>query len=248
MSAIPCLYRCEPDSRSKSTSLLCLFIVIDKAFTTGLNVLLSGAVQHAPNKGLNMKCSVIAALSAAVIGILGASSAAQAAAINFNFSALDGSILHDGTSLSDSTYLDFVGAIELVTSLGLGDASGLNENDTITLTGETTPTTSNAIIYGSGPGPLGADVILTWPMVAGPGVDMFTETLTTVQSIVTMPSVDPDFIAVTLTGTLTDSDHLFKDAPVTHGRLLTSQICDATRELCAAAPAKHTHIGRVAHS
>jgi hypothetical protein len=186
-----------------------------QAFTTGLNVLLSGAVQHAPNKGLNMKCSVIAALSAAVIGILGASSAAQAAAINFNFSALDGSILHDGTSLSDSTYLDFVGAIELVTSLGLGDASGLNENDTITLTGETTPTTSNAIIYGSGPGPLGADVILTWPMVAGPGVDMFTETLTTVQSIVTMPSVDPDFIAVTLTGTLTDSDLLFKDAPVT---------------------------------
>ena len=162
-----------------------------------------------------MKRSVIAALGAAIIAMLGASSATHAAAINFNFSALDGSILHDGTSLSNSTYLDFVGAIELVTSLGLGDASGLNENDTITLTGETTPTTSNAIIYGSTPGPLGADVVLTWPMVVGAGVDRFTETLTTVKSIVTLPSVDPDFIGVTLTGTLSDSNGLFNDAPVT---------------------------------
>jgi hypothetical protein len=161
-----------------------------------------------------MKRSVIAAFGAAVIAMLGASSAAQAASINFNFSALDGSILHDGTSLSDSTYLDFVGAIELVTSLGSGDASGLNEFDTITLTGETTPTTSNAIIYGSTPGPLGADVILSWPMVVGPGVDTFTETLTTVKSIATIPSVDPDFIAVTLTGTLTDAKGLFMDSPV----------------------------------
>ncbi len=161
-----------------------------------------------------MKRSVIAALGAAVIGMLGASSAVEAATVDFNFSALDGSILHDGTSLSDSTYLDFVGAIQLVTSLGSGDASGLNENDTITLTGETTPTTSNAIIYGSTPGPLGADVVLTWPMVVGPGVDMFTETLTTVTTIVTVPSIDPDFIAVTLTGTLTDTQHLFTNSPV----------------------------------
>ena len=134
-----------------------------------------------------MKRSVIAALGAAVIGMLGASSAVEAATVDFNFSALDGSIVHDGTSLSDSTYLDFVGAIELVTSLGSGDASGLNEFDTITLTGETTPTTNNAIIYGSTPGPLGADVILSWPMVVPPGVDMFIETLTTVTTIVTEP-------------------------------------------------------------
>ena len=161
-----------------------------------------------------MKRTAIAALGAAMIATLGAGGAAEAATINFNFSALDGSILHDGTSLSDSTYLDFVGAIELVTSLGPGDASGLNEFDTITLTGETTPTTSNAIIYGSTPGPLGADVILSWPMVVGPGVDAFTETLTTVTSIVTDPSVDPDFIGVTLTGTLSDTQHLFTNSPV----------------------------------
>jgi hypothetical protein len=39
-----------------------------------------------------MKRSVIAALGAAIIAMLGTSSATHAAAINFNFSALDGSI------------------------------------------------------------------------------------------------------------------------------------------------------------
>jgi hypothetical protein len=73
---------------------------------------------------------------------------------------------------------------------------------------------NNAIIYGSAPGPLGADVILSWPMIAPPGVDTFTETLTTVTSIVTDPSVDPDFIGVTLTGTLTDSQGHFMNSPV----------------------------------
>jgi PEP-CTERM motif len=161
-----------------------------------------------------MKRSVSAALGAAIIAMLGGGSAAQAAAINFNFSAFDASILHDGTSLSDSTSLDLGDALELVTSLGTGDASGLQEGDAITLTAETTPTASGMIFYGSTPGRLGANVILSWPMVVGPGVDTFTETLTTVTSIVTDPRVDPDFIAVTLTGTVTDSDDLFKDAPV----------------------------------
>ena len=149
-----------------------------------------------------------------MIATLGASSATHAAAINFNFSALDGSILHDGTSLSDSTHLDFSPlVIQLVTSLGPGDDSGLNEFDTITLAGATTPTLNNAIVYGTTPGPLGTDVILSWPMVVGPGVDTFTETLTTVQSIATMSNV-PNFIGVTLAGTLTDTMHLFTDAPV----------------------------------
>ncbi|MBV8795421.1 MAG: PEP-CTERM sorting domain-containing protein [Hyphomicrobiales bacterium] len=149
-----------------------------------------------------------------MIATLGASSATHAAAINFNFSALDGSILHDGTSLSDSTHLDFSPlVIQLVTSLGPGDDSGLNEFDTITLAGATAPTLNNAIVYGTTPGPLGTDVILSWPMVVGPGVDTFTETLTTVQSIATMSNV-PNFIGVTLAGTLTDTMHLFTDAPV----------------------------------
>jgi hypothetical protein len=163
-----------------------------------------------------MKRSVIAALGAAVIATLGVSSAAQASVVSFDFSAFNGSIIHNGTSLSDSTYLELDDAAEVVTSVGNGhgDDSGLQEGDAITLTGATTPTLNNAIIYGSGPGPLGADVILSWPMVAGPGVDTFTETLTTVKSIVTAPGVDPDFIGVTLTGTLTDFDGHFMGSPV----------------------------------
>ncbi len=162
-----------------------------------------------------MKRTAIAALGAAMIATLGTSSATHAASINFDFSALGGSITHDGSSLSDSTYLDFDDATELVLSAGgPNDDSGLNEFDTITLTGATTPTLNNAIIYGSTPGPLEADVILSWPMVVAPGADTFTETLTTVKSIVTAPNVDPDFIAVTLTGTLTDSQGLFTDSPV----------------------------------
>ncbi len=51
-------------------------------------------------------------------------------------------------------------------------------------------------------------------MIVGPGIDRFTETLTTVKVIVTAPSIDPDFIAVTLTGTLTDSDGHFMGSPV----------------------------------
>jgi hypothetical protein len=61
--------------------------------------------------------------------------------------------------------------------------------DTVTLTAKTTPSSSE-IIYGSGP-----------------------ETLTTVTEIVTNPK-DPDFIGVTLTGTLTDSDGHFMGSPV----------------------------------
>jgi hypothetical protein len=166
-------------------------------------------------KGIQtMKRTAIAALGAAMIATLGTSSATHAAAINFDFTALNGSIVHDGTSLSDSTYLDLDDATELVLSAGgADDDSGLNSSDTITLTGATTPPLSNAIIYGSAPGPLGANVILTWPMAAPPGSDMFTETLTTVTSIKT--STDTGFINVVLTGTVSDTDGLFKNTPVT---------------------------------
>jgi hypothetical protein len=163
-----------------------------------------------------MKRSVIAALGAAVIATLGVSSAAQASFIDFDFRALGGSIIHDGTSLSDSTFLDLDGATELVTSVGNGhgDDSGLKAFvDAITLTGATTATLDNAIIYGSTPGPLEVDVILSWPMVAPPGVDTFVETLTTVTEIDTNKK-DPNFIGVTLTGTLTDSKGLFNGSPV----------------------------------
>lgn len=162
-----------------------------------------------------MKRTAIAVLGAAMIATLGTSSAAHAAVINFDFTALNGSILHDGSSLSDSTYLDLDDATELVLSAGgPDDDSGLNSGDTITLTGATTPTLNNAIIYGSAPGPLGANVILTWPIVAPPGTDMFTETLTTVTAIAINPK-DPGYINVTLTGMVSDTDGLFKNTPVT---------------------------------
>jgi hypothetical protein len=97
-----------------------------------------------------MKRSVIAALGAAVIATLGVSSAAQASVIGFDFSALNGSITHDGTSLSDSTFLDLDDATLLVVSVGTDDASGLIALvDTVTLTAETSPTSSK-IIYGQG--------------------------------------------------------------------------------------------------
>jgi PEP-CTERM motif len=157
---------------------------------------------------------VVAALGAAVIAMLGASSAAHASIVSFDFSALGGSITHNGTSLSDSTFLDFDDATMLVTSVGTGDASGLRELvDTIKLTAETSPASSE-IIYGSTPGPLKANVILSWPTAPAPGADTFIETLTTVTSIVTDPKIDPDFIAVTLTGTLSDTSGAFKDARV----------------------------------
>ena len=136
-----------------------------------------------------MKRSVIAALGAAVIATLGVSSAAQASTVSFDFSAFNGSITHDGTSLGDSTFLDLDDAALVVTSVGTGDASGLIMLvDTVTLT-------PSKIIYGSGPGPLGADIILSWPVAPAPGADTFVETLTTVTEIVTNPK-DPDFIGV----------------------------------------------------
>jgi PEP-CTERM motif len=161
-----------------------------------------------------MKRAAIAALGAAMIATVGTSSVTHAASINFNFSALDGSITHDGSSLSTSTLLDVDDATELVTSAGgPNDDSGLNDFDTITLAGATTPTSNNAIIYGSMPGPLGADVILKWPTVAPPGADMFTETLTTVTSIATNQK-DLGFINVVLQGTVSDTDGLFTNPPV----------------------------------
>jgi hypothetical protein len=175
------------------------------------------AVRRTDPKGdPDMKHTAIAALGAAVIASLAASAAAEAASINFNFSALNGSILHNGGSLGDSTFLDFgPDVIELVTSVGPGDDSGLIELvSTITLTGAHTPLLNNAIVYGSAPGPLKADVVLTWPMVAPPGTDTFTETLTTVTSISPPDQKDPDFINVSMTGTVSDSMGLFNNTPV----------------------------------
>ena len=70
---------------------------------------------------------------------------------------------------------------------------------------------SSQIIYTSGLGPLGADVVLSWVATSGPGVgDVFTETLTTVAAI---NRAVTDQIGLKLTGTVTDTGGSFMDVP-----------------------------------
>jgi hypothetical protein len=150
-----------------------------------------------------MKSSVVRALGAAVIAALGASSASQAAIIDFNGEVLDGSITYTGTSLDVSTELNLDSATFLVLKVGAGDASGLAPDDGFTLS----PSTSD-IIYGSGTGPtsLGANVIVSWSA----GADTFTETLTSALSI-KRPTNEID---LTLSGKLSDTGGVFMDSPV----------------------------------
>jgi PEP-CTERM motif len=155
-----------------------------------------------------MKRSVIAALGAVVIVTLGASSAAEAGTIDFGVLALSDSIIYSGTSLEVSTALDLDLAIFLVTSASSGDESGLAPFvSTVNLSAATSPV-STEIIYGpgTGPGPLGADVTVSW--------GAFTETFTTVKAVARNPNI-PDSIGVELTGTLTGpSGSGFVDTPV----------------------------------
>ena len=122
-----------------------------------------------------MKRSVFAVLSAAVIVTLAASSAAQAAMIDFGVSSENGAVGYSGSSLDESTAFDLDGATLLVLEKGAGDASGLAFFDTVTLSAATSPPSSK-FIYGSGTGPgtLGAEVTISW---TGSGGDAFVETL-----------------------------------------------------------------------
>ena len=131
-----------------------------------------------------MKHSVIAALTAAVIAMLAAISAAEAATLDFGVISVDGSITFlGGASLDQSTTLDLDLAGLAVNEIFPGDQSGLDFFDPVTLTAMTSPPSSQ-IIYATGLGPLGADVILTWVATVGPDTGaIFTETLTTVAAI-----------------------------------------------------------------
>ena len=184
---------------------------LDKMFTTGLNVLLCVRRTTRRNRGLTMKRSVIAALSAAAIAMLTASSAG-AATIDFGVISLDGSItFQGGTSLDQSTILDLDLAFLEVNEISPSDESGLALNNVISLTAMTSPPSSQ-IIYASGLGPLGADLTLTWVATVGPGVgDVFTETLTTVAAI---NRAVTDQIGLKLTGMVSDSSGSFFNVPV----------------------------------
>jgi hypothetical protein len=156
-----------------------------------------------------MKRTVIAALGAAVIATFTASSAAEAAMIDFGVASGDGSVGYTGSSLDVSTAFDFDGATLLVVETAAGDASGLGFLSTVKLSAATSPPSSE-LIYGSGTGPgsLGADVTLSWTGSTG---DKFTETLTKVMSV---NRGTTDQIGVKLTGTVSDVDGLFTDTPV----------------------------------
>lgn len=136
-----------------------------------------------------MKTSVLAALGAALIGTLGASSAAQAGVIDFGVVALGGTISYTGSRLQFSTALDLDGSTLRVSSVGTGDGSGLISGDAVSIS----PTD---IDYGSGAGPLTTDVVKSWTDSLG----TFTETLTTVDAI---DRSTRNAITVTLGGTLT---------------------------------------------
>jgi PEP-CTERM motif len=160
-----------------------------------------------------MKRSVVAALGAAVIATFVASSAAEAAMIDFGVSSENGSVGYTGSSLDVSTALNLDGATLLVLEKAPTDASGLGFFGTVTLSAATSPPSSE-LIYGSGTGPgsLGAEVTIRWTATIGPGAgDVFTETLTTIQSI---NRKDLDQIGLTLTGKVSDADKVFKDTPV----------------------------------
>jgi PEP-CTERM motif-containing protein len=154
--------------------------------------------------------NVIPVLAAALIATTGASSAAQAALVDFGVAALGGTITFGGGStLDNSSSLDLDGAILVVSSLGAGDESGLTVfpggvNNTVVLT--------HPIDYGTGSGVVNTpiDVVKTWTGIVGGHTDSFTETLTKVTDI---DRATMNAITVTLSGTLSDTLGLFVDTP-----------------------------------
>jgi hypothetical protein len=150
-----------------------------------------------------MKSSVVAALGAAVFAF-GLSSAAQAALIDFSVDVLGGMTGYTGPTLNASTAFNLDGAGLVVAETGVGDESGLKHFDTVTVT-------PPDIMYGAGTGPSmlpGSGVTKSWTATDG---DMFTETLTTVDSI---NRGTTNAITVTLSGTVSDTAGVFADTPI----------------------------------
>ncbi|HSU99457.1 MAG TPA: PEP-CTERM sorting domain-containing protein [Roseiarcus sp.] len=155
---------------------------------------------------------VIPILAAVVIGSTGATSAANAALVDFGVAALGGTITFGGgATLDKSSSLDLDDSLLIVSSLSANDSSGLSvfpggADNTVTLT--------HPISYGSGTGtmntPLGADVIKMWTGLINGVSDTFTETLTTVTEI---NRNTKDAITITLVGSLSDSLNMFMDTP-----------------------------------
>jgi PEP-CTERM motif len=154
-------------------------------------------------KGDDMKI-IVPALAAAFIATVGASSAAQAARIDFAFVALGNGISASPTPLQDATSLNLDGSVISVSGTGVGDASGLAGGNTIDIS----PTD---IVFGdvSATNP----VFKSWTGTFG----AFKETLTAVTSI---DRTSANALTIDLTGTVTGG--AFHNAPVT-------MIIDATQ-------------------
>ncbi len=151
---------------------------------------------------------LVPTLAAAFIATVGVSTSAHAALIDFGVSALIGSDLsYSGPTLDFSTAFNFDGAPLAVTSIGSGDASGLVQFAFPTTTPDMFVSLSPTdIMYGIGT--LAAPVTKSWTGSTG---DVFTEMLTAVKEI---DRSTPNAITVTLTGTVSDTDHVFTDTPV----------------------------------
>jgi hypothetical protein len=155
-----------------------------------------------------MRKVLLAAAAAALGGVFGTATGAQAALINFGVSAVAPTGQHlsyTGATLDTSTAFSFTpGVVWLVTSVGAADSSGLVVFNSVALA-------PSPITYGSGSGtidaPLGTDVTKSWTV----GGDTFTETLTTIDSI---NRATANAITVTLSGTLTDTGGIFTGSPV----------------------------------
>jgi hypothetical protein len=151
-----------------------------------------------------MKRLVVTAATAAGIGLLCWCSSVQAALINFTVTAIDGTPTYSGSSLDQSTAVDFDTALLLVSEVGPGDASGLTPGaDTVTLN-------PMEIVYGAGDGPgalPGDGVTKMWTSDDG---DVFTETLTVVDLI---DRTITNQVVVHLSGMVNDSNGDFVNVP-----------------------------------
>jgi len=147
---------------------------------------------------------VVPALAAAFIATVGASSAAQAARIDFAFVALGNGISAAPTPLQDATSLNLDDASILVSATLAGDASGLSPGDALSIS----PTDIDfAAVSAADP------LTKSWTGTNG----SFTETLTTVSSV---DRTSPNSVTWDLTGTVTGGG--FHNVPV-------SMIIDATQ-------------------
>jgi PEP-CTERM motif len=154
---------------------------------------------------------LIPALAAVIMATIGASSAAQAALVDFGVAALGGTITYSGgATLDKSSSIDLDGALLVITSTGAGDQSGLSvfpggPDNTVVLT--------HPISFGSGTGVVNTPIVgifKTWTGLVNGVSDAFTETLTTVTEI---NRVTANALTVTLSGTLTDTEGLFVNTP-----------------------------------